>query len=107
MWVGACRSTDPSTLLAFHYLGPPAMLMLLVALGSQVPAPCPHAAAACRDTAAGWQAYRSEAIPQAATHFAAADFLCPGDHATQIRLGFVLLRQSQPRRAAGRFLLTL
>ncbi len=80
------------------------MLMLLVALGSQVPAPCPHAAAAGRETAAGWQAYRSEAIAQAATHFAAADSLCPGDHATQIGLGFVLLRQSQPRGAAERFL---
>src|SRR5437773_4290861 len=79
------------------------MLMLLVALGSQVPAPCPHAAAAGRGTAAGWQAYRSEAIAQAATHFAAADSLCPGDHATQIGLGFVLLRHSQPRGAAERF----
>src|SRR2546426_4795673 len=80
------------------------MLMLLVALGSQAPAPCPHAAAAGRETTAGWRAYRREAIAEAATHFAAADSLCPGDHATQIGLGFVLLRQSQPRGAAERFL---
>src|SRR2546427_5035165 len=80
------------------------MLMLLVALGSQAPAPCPHAAAAGRETTTGWRAYRREAITQAATHFAAADSLCPGDHATQIGLGFVLLRQSQPRGASERFL---
>src|SRR5882762_6817582 len=80
------------------------MLMLLVALGSQVPAPCPHAAAAARGTTAGWEAYRRGAIVQAATHFAVADSLCPGDHSTQVGLGFVLLRQSQPRSAAGRFL---
>src|SRR5437899_2430675 len=80
------------------------MLMLLVALGSQAPAPCPHAAAAGRETTTGWRAYRREAIAEAATYFAAADSLCPGDHATQIGLGFVLLRQSQPRGAAERFL---
>jgi hypothetical protein len=80
------------------------MLMLLVALGSQVPAPCPHAAAAARGTTAGWEAYRRGAIVQAATHFAVADSLCPGDHSTQLGLGFVLLRQSQPRSAAERFL---
>src|SRR5256885_12559793 len=79
------------------------MLMLLVALGSQAPAPCPHAAAAGRETTTGWRAYRREAIAQAATHFAAADSLCPGDHATQIGRGFVLLRHSQPRGAAERF----
>jgi len=80
------------------------MLILLVALGSQVPAPCPHAAAAARGTTAGWEAYRRGAIVQAATHFAVADSLCPGDHSTQLGLGFVLLRQSQPRSAAERFL---
>src|SRR2546421_12997456 len=80
------------------------MLMLLVALGRQAPAPCPHAAAAGRETTTGWRAYRREAIAEAATYFAAADSLCPGDHATQIGLGFVLLRQSQPRGAAERFL---
>ena len=78
--------------------------MLLVALGSQAPAPCPHAAAAGRETTTGWRAYRREAIAEAATYFAAADSLCPGDHATQIGLGFVLLRQRQPRGAAERFL---
>src|SRR5438552_19142018 len=77
------------------------MLMLLVALGSQAPAPCPHAAAAGRETTTGWRAYRREAIAEAATYFAAADSLCPGDHATQIGLGFVLLRQSQPRGASA------
>src|SRR5437667_11286342 len=80
------------------------MLMLLVALGSQAPAPCPHAAAAGRETTTGWRAYRREAIAEAATYFAATDSLCPGDHATQIGLGFALLRQSQPRGAAARFL---
>ena len=80
------------------------MVLLLVALGSQAPAPCPHAAAAGRETTAGWQAYRRDAIAQAAAHFATADSLCPGDHATQVGLGFVLLRQSQPRDAAERFL---
>ena len=80
------------------------MLMLLVALESQVAAPCPHAAAAARETNAGWEAYRHGTIGHAATRFAIADSLCPGDHATQVGLGFVLLRQSQPRGAAERFL---
>jgi len=80
--------------------------MLLVVLGSQAPlrAPCPHAAAADGETTAGWQAYRREAIAQAAAHFATADSLCPGGHAAQVGLGFVLLRQNQPRGAAERFL---
>src|SRR6266516_4753138 len=80
------------------------MLMLLVALESQVAAPCPHAAAAARETNSGWEAYRHGTIGHAATRFAIADSLCPGDHATQVGLGFVLLRQSQPRGAAERFL---
>src|SRR2546422_6676799 len=79
------------------------MLMLLVALGSQAPVSCPRAAAASRETTAGWRAYRREAIAEAATHFAAADSLCPGDHATQIGLGFVRLRQGQPGAAVERF----
>ena len=83
--------------------------MLLVVLGSQalLPAPCPHAAAADGETTAGWQAYRREAIAQAAAHFATADSLCPGGHAAQVGLGFVLLRQSQPRGAAERFVRAL
>ena len=80
------------------------MLMLLVALASQVPAPCLHAAAAAREATAGWGEYRRGAIVQAATHFAVADSLCPGDHATQVGLGFVRLRQGQPAAAAERFL---
>ncbi|PYP00026.1 MAG: hypothetical protein DMD60_00210 [Gemmatimonadetes bacterium] len=81
------------------------MLLLLLALGSQVPAPCLQAAV--RETDAGWRAYRREAIGEAAAHFATADSLCPGDHVTQVGLGFVLLRQSQPGVAADRFLRAL
>src|SRR5207253_8991498 len=40
----------------------------------------------------------------AATYLSAADSRCPGDHAREIGLGFVLLRQGQPRGAAERFL---
>src|SRR5437762_8826912 len=80
------------------------MLLLLLALGSQVPAPCPQAAAAARETDAGWRAYRREAIGEAATHFAVADSLCPGDHATLVGLGFVFLRHGQARAGAERFL---
>ncbi|HTD70199.1 MAG TPA: tetratricopeptide repeat protein, partial [Gemmatimonadales bacterium] len=79
------------------------MLMLLVALASQVPPPCLHAAAVAGEAIAGWEEYRRGAIAQAATHFALADSLCPGDHATQIGLGFVRLRQGQPGAAAERF----
>jgi len=85
---------------AFAILCHPSMLMLLVALGSQVPRRCPHAGGrGPRTPRAG--AYRRGAIVQAATHFAVADSLCPGDHSTQLGLGFVLLRQSQPRSAAS------
>src|SRR5437867_7151749 len=80
------------------------MLMLLVALVSQVPAPCLHAAAAAREATAGWGEYRRGAIVQAARRFAVADSLCPGDHATQVGLGFVRLRQGKPGAAAERFL---
>ena len=80
------------------------MLVLLVALGLQAPGPCSHAAAAARETSAGWRAYRREAIGEAATHFAVADSLCPGDHGAQVGLGFVRLRQGEARAAAERFL---
>src|SRR2546421_13129362 len=80
------------------------MFVLLVALGLQAPGPCPHDAAAARETSAGWRAYRREAIGEAATHFAVADSLCPGDHGTQVGLGFVRLRQGEARAAAERFL---
>jgi len=79
------------------------MLMVLVALASQVPPPCLHAAAVAGEATAGLEEYRRGAIAQAATHFAVADSLCPGDHATQIGLGFVRLRQGQPVAAAERF----
>src|SRR2546422_10637425 len=79
------------------------MLLLLVAL-SQVPPSCPLAAAAASETNAGWQAHRREAIGEAATRFAVADSLCPGDHAAQVGLGFVFLRQGQARAGAERFL---
>src|SRR3989441_8368140 len=79
------------------------MLLLLVAL-SQVPPSCPLAAAAASETNAGWRAYRREAIGEAATRFAVADSLCPGDHAAQVGLGFVVLRQGQARAGAERFL---
>src|SRR2546422_11201456 len=79
------------------------MLLLLVAL-SQVPPSCPLAAAAASETNAGWQAHRREAIGEAATRFAVADSLCPGDHAAQVGLGFVFLRQGEARAGAERFL---
>src|SRR2546425_9905976 len=44
--------------VAFHYLDPPAMLVLIVALGSQVAASCPHAGRAAGETEAGWGSYR-------------------------------------------------
>src|SRR5437764_335873 len=80
------------------------MLLLLLALGSQVPAPCPQAAAAARETDAGWRAYLRAAVGESATHFAVADSLCPGDHATLVGLGFVFLRHGQARAGAERFL---
>src|SRR5438046_7975074 len=76
------------------------MLVLIVALGSQVAAPCPHAGRAAGETDAGWGFYRRGGIAEAAAHFAAADSLCPGDHGAQVGLGFVGLRQGQPRAPA-------
>ena len=55
------------------------MLMLLVALGSQAPAPCPHAAAAGRETTTGWRAYRREAITAAAAMILAQACLVAGE----------------------------
>src|SRR2546429_9864007 len=78
------------------------MLLLLLALGSQVPAPCPQAAAAARETSAGWRAYRREAIGEAAAHFAVADSPCPGDHGAQVGAGFVRFRQGGARGARVR-----
>src|SRR6059036_239746 len=80
------------------------MLLLLVALGWQAPAPCPHAAAAADEVNAGWRAYRGGTLADAAARFATADSLCPQDHAAQVGLGFVRLRQDDPRAAAERFL---
>src|SRR3989475_2339645 len=80
------------------------MLVLIVALGSQVAAPCPHAGRAGRETDAGWGFYRRGAIADAAAHFATADSLCPGDHGAQVGLGFVGLRQGEARAAADHFL---
>jgi len=80
------------------------MLVLIVALGSQVAAPCPHARRAAGETDAGWSSYRRGVIAEAAAHFAVADSLCPGDHGAQVGLGFVRLRQGQARAAAERFL---
>ncbi len=77
------------------------MLVLLVTLAAQVPAPCPRAAA--RETDAGWAAYRREAVAEAGARFAAADSLCPGDHAVQLGLGFVRLREGEARAALERF----
>ena len=82
------------------------MLVLIVALGSQVAAPCPHAGRAAGETEAGWGFYRRGAIAEAAAHFAAADSLCPGDHEAQVGLGFVRLRQAESRAAADDFLVT-
>src|SRR5437867_10897829 len=80
------------------------MLVLIVALGSQVAPPCPHAGRAAGETDAGWGFYRRGAIAEAAAHFAVADSLCPGDHGAQVGLGFVRLRQGEARAAAERFL---
>src|SRR2546426_11392458 len=80
------------------------MLVLIVALGSQLAAPCPHAGRAAGETDAGWGFYRRGAIADAAAHFAAADSLCPGDHGAQVGLGFVRLRQGGARAAADHFL---
>src|SRR2546428_2229453 len=80
------------------------MLLLVVALGSQVAAPCLHAGRAAGETNAGWGSYRRGLITEAATHFAVADSLCPGDHGTQVGLGFVRLRQGGARAAPGRLL---
>src|SRR5213596_3408454 len=80
------------------------MLVLIVALGSQVAAPCPHAGRAAGETDAGWGFYRRGAIAEAAAHFAAADSLCPGDHGAQVGLGFVRLRQGEALAAAEHFL---
>ena len=80
------------------------MLVLLVALGSQVAASCPHAGRAAGETETGWNSYRRGVIVDAAAHFAAADSLCPGDHGAQVGLGFVGLRQGEARAAADHFL---
>lgn len=78
------------------------MLALLVTLATQVPAPCPRAAAAAGEADAGWAAYRRDAIAEAGAHFATADSLCPGDHAAQLGLGFVELRHGRPGLALQR-----
>ncbi|HEV2751596.1 MAG TPA: tetratricopeptide repeat protein [Gemmatimonadales bacterium] len=82
------------------------MVPLLVALVFQAsnPTPCPQAGQSAAQADSGWTAYRRGAIADASVHFAAADSLCPGDHSTQVGLGFVRLRQNQPRAAADRFL---
>src|SRR5690349_10792071 len=80
-----------------------APLALLVTLTAQVPAPCPLAATAAREADAGWSEYRRDSIPGAGAHFAAADSLCPGDHAAQLGLGFVELRQGRAGVALDRF----
>src|SRR5439155_919711 len=80
------------------------MLVLIVALGSQVAAPCPHVGRAAGETDAGWGFYGRGAIAEAAAHFAAADSLCPGDHGAQVGLGFVRLRQGEALAAAEHFL---
>src|SRR5207249_5251210 len=79
------------------------MLVLIVALGSQVAAPCPHVGRAAGETDAGWGFYRRGAIAEAAAHLAAADSLCPGDHGAQVGLGFVRLRQGGALAAAEHF----
>src|SRR5690348_9829752 len=75
---------------------------LLVALVFQVSAGCPQATRAAAQTDTGWSAYRRGSVAEAVAHFVEADSLCPGDHATQVGLGFVRLRQNQPRAAAER-----
>ena len=79
------------------------MLPLIVALGWQAAGSCPQAPRAAHETAAGWEAYRRGAVPEAAAHFAAADSLCSGDHAARVGLGFVQLRMGEAAAAAERF----
>lgn len=82
------------------------MLLLLFAALSvdRVPqGPCPNANAATEAVAAGWRAYRQSAITEAASHFAVADSLCPGEPRTLVGLGFVALRQEHASEAEKRF----
>jgi tetratricopeptide (TPR) repeat protein len=79
------------------------MVLLLAALGTQVPAPCPSAPLAAEQTSRGWEAYRRGAVGDAAARFRAADSLCVGHHAALVGLGFVLLRQDSAAVAAEHF----
>jgi tetratricopeptide (TPR) repeat protein len=76
------------------------MLALAAALLLQAVDPCNVA----RDLGdSGWAAYRSGSVAVAARGFERADSLCPGNHAAQVGLGFVALRQGDARAALGRF----
>ena len=85
------------------------MVVLLAALGVQVPAPGPCSGSAAAGTAleAGWRAYRAGDAADAMRRFSLADSLCPGEHGAQVGLGFVLFRLGRAEEAAGRFLLAL
>src|SRR2546430_1177170 len=85
------------------------MVVLLAALGVQVPAPgpCSRGAAAAAADEAGWRAYRAGDPADAVRRFSAADSLCPGEHGAQVGLGFALFRLGRAQEAAGRFLLAL
>ena len=83
------------------------MLVLVVALHTQVPIPhptvgvCPPAAAAAVDS--GWRAYRTGALGPALTQFATAQALCPAEVEPVIGTGFVLLRQGRVGEAERLF----
>src|SRR5204863_24735 len=85
------------------------MVVLLAALGVQVPAPGPCSRGAAAGTAleAGWRAYRAGDAADAMRRFSLADSLCPGEHGAQVGLGFALFRLGRAEEAAGRFLLAL
>ena len=80
------------------------MTLLLASLLLQQPPPvaCDRSAASVA-VEQGWQAYRREAIAEAAGHFAAADSLCPGSPAARTGLGFVRLRQGDAAAAERSF----
>ena len=78
------------------------MVVLLAALGVQVPVPgpCSRGAAAGAALEAGWRAYRAGDPADAMRRFSLADSLCPGEHGAQVGLGFVLFRLGRAAEAA-------
>src|SRR5215210_3438881 len=92
----------PLKLPAFRRMGCSAAAALLL---SAVPAagqhPCPPATDSVLH--AGWHAYRADSIAQAAEQFEVAHRLCPENLDATVGLGFVRLRQGNPKEADGLF----